>query len=1112
MRVVVVVVVVAGCFDPAVPAGAVVSCAVDADCDNALLICDPGTRLCRAASATAPGLIGTPTLAPARLAADDVVTVAFSAAAVAGLPFVRFIGASGAHPFDVDDDGAGGFTATTTVRAADGEGSFAVAAEVVSVDGVAVTLPLGTVTLDLTPPLVIDGTVQAQLTAVGVVDDLTALGPLGSVELSFIVNEPLLGPPIAVLGDVEQPCELVGATFARCRFDGDPGAVDDDAAPVSATLTDLVGNSAVVTVAVVDVDNTAPLAPPVELDGAVVYRRLPWGAGETSGAVAMFVEVGAGVAEALTLIVRAGPGADSAELGRGRVSPGLGSQVALVPGDRPRVFASFVDGAGNASPAVEVREGQWVATLGFKVVGSTLENPHRVVTQALAVDALDLPLGQVFGADEVLLPARVDGGALSFAQVAGPAPVGRLTMIWDASTATVMALTATGEVWHWAGRSWRKDAVIDTADDGEPAARDDAQLGFDVASGLPLLIGGTNAIGLPVDDGVTWQRVGGSWRALALAGPQQRFGGAVVVDTTLRRLVVLGGFDIDIADAPVSWWTWDGAAWTDQGLLVLPQVAGDVVDTRAAHDRATGRTIIVISGPATGRRTFTQVGSSFSAVLVDEPPGAPPRLLASADAVFALAEGLRRFDADDTWAVLDATLPFAAAAAATIDVAREVVVVVDEAGQTWERGLLPGDAWRLLHDGVRPPARRAASLASLPGGAELVLFGGRVGFVDVLANDAQDTWLFDGRRWREVAASPPLPDSRRGHGAATTPEGVLIAGGVNREDTWLFDGDSWTERVSTGARFNEVSLAPAPAAAGGGTLLTNSTASGTLMILRPGSSAWEDVVVVGGPGGSEPRLLAFDPGRDEMVLVGGGPGGGFMNERTWDGVGEVRLRATRDMPDPSRFLTTLTFDEHLAAPLVFGGQAAFSAELLADLWARPSSTGPWEPLDTTLDPERDGGPEPGAQQSLAWLPAARASVIFGGLDAGGTHSNETWLIDGHEGGGPAAHVVVDVSAALLGTAALLSAQVSVVAGGGGQQDGVVVERWDQQRFVPCGSSSTASLAVPAAVSCALDATALERALAAGRRLRLRVRPLAANGPSGASVVVDDVEVRLRYRQ
>lgn len=122
-------------------------------------------------------------------------------------------------------------------------------------------------------------------------------------------------------------------------------------------------------------------------------------------------------------------------------------------------------------------------------------------------------------------------------------------------------------------------------------------------------------------------------------------------------------------------------------------------------------------------------------------------------------------------------------------------------------GPWPTDTWRLQDDGWMrvategPPGRGRAALAYDRNRGQVILFGGVS--APAAPNQQQtffdDTWIWDGERWRKAAEGGPR--GRYAHGMVFDQRAgvVLLYGGAaaHRDaplsDMWQWDGSRWTD-------------------------------------------------------------------------------------------------------------------------------------------------------------------------------------------------------------------------------------------------------------------------------------------------------------------------------
>ena len=265
------------------------------------------------------------------------------------------------------------------------------------------------------------------------------------------------------------------------------------------------------------------------------------------------------------------------------------------------------------------------------------------------------------------------------------------------------------------------------------------------------------------DDAAPPAGPGPSAHPTAPAGPEIGAWHGLVYDDRLGATVLVNGGPERVVppDRRLELWSWDGTAWR------LLNADGPSVRNFAAVAYDQVRDVVVVHGGIT--------------------PGGDP-----------LAEtwewdGARwqRFDA--------AALGGREGSVMTYDPVRELVLLYGGAvgaevrADTWS---WDGRSWQ-LESRQGPPARFADYLVFDEARQDVVLYGGHV-ITETGPPAIADTWLWDGRRWREAdAESAPGPrvNARAVFDAGT--RRVLMVGGGNadnetRSDVWAWDGSGWT--------------------------------------------------------------------------------------------------------------------------------------------------------------------------------------------------------------------------------------------------------------------------------------------------------------------------------
>ena len=160
------------------------------------------------------------------------------------------------------------------------------------------------------------------------------------------------------------------------------------------------------------INGTLDLSPVGVADRAIIFTRIPWGNDATDGDKAYFLrgdesavegEARIRVYDAATIdgasflgqTTAAGDGSFGAE-------PGENGAFELVPSPLAQVFVEGLDSAcnrssGSVGEAAGVRNSEWVATMGYKVAGSTAANPHELLVRPRFANSLRPPASGLSG-------------------------------------------------------------------------------------------------------------------------------------------------------------------------------------------------------------------------------------------------------------------------------------------------------------------------------------------------------------------------------------------------------------------------------------------------------------------------------------------------------------------------------------------------------------------------------------------------------------------------------------------------------------------------------------------------------------------------------------------
>ena len=277
----------------------------------------------------------------------------------------------------------------------------------------------------------------------------------------------------------------------------------------------------------------------------------------------------------------------------------------------------------------------------------------------------------------------------------------------------------------------------------------------------------------------------------------------------------------------------------------------------------------------------------------------------------------------------------------------------------------------------------------------LVLFGGSTDSGNIKLND---TWIFtptDG--WRQ--AFPPVsPSPRAGAGFAYDPvskSAVLFGGGgAGNElfnDTWTWDGSTWTQQfppVSPPPRgFNEEQMAYDAAT---GTIVlfggfgADDTYFGDTWVWN--GVTWAERFPASSP---SPRgtTVTYDAATKQVMLFGGQGPAGFLNDTwTWDGI-TWSQQFPAASPSP-RTNNALAYDASTGQVVLFGGifvpGETNGDKSFSGTWMWNGAT--WTQLPSSVTPGALYG------SCLAYFPAFKGLVLFGGYDLTNNGTNETWVL------------------------------------------------------------------------------------------------------------------------
>ncbi len=454
--------------------------------------------------------------------------------------------------------------------------------------------------------------------------------------------------------------------------------------------------------------------------------------------------------------------------------------------DRTVLFGG-TDKGGVLHDAWELRNGQW-ARLPDGPPGAALPSMTFDGTSGRLAVAVD---GGYF---------ELDGSVWTGLGPLPPATVGNAHwIVYESATQRILLLghRADGQVHTWArvGQSWTELSRASLSAFSLRAVTSDRTHG--------------GVLGLTAGQVAFWNRDGELSQSGGFIEHPIAHGAAAANDLRRRQVVLFGGAD-DVAGSMLfdRTWVFDGVGWSQPPLIARPGVRRQHA---MAYDPVRDRTVLFGGSNASGvlGDTWLWNGSAWSKPLT---PVAPPPRAFTAMAfdprrgkvvLFGGSDGGKTLD--DTWEwdgstwarILTTNQPsMRLGAAFAADPVHGGMILFGGSADTPFGGVVQGrsDTWRLDASGVwtdlavpvTPTARANGRLTWHPARQRLILSGGETSRPvgpGVFGVPVDDSWEWDGTRWREITGASP--DERAATGfAAPGGEGVDLIGALHFELRW----------------------------------------------------------------------------------------------------------------------------------------------------------------------------------------------------------------------------------------------------------------------------------------------------------------------------------------
>lgn len=476
---------------------------------------------------------------------------------------------------------------------------------------------------------------------------------------------------------------------------------------------------------------------------------------------------------------------------------------------------------------------------------------------------------------------------------------------------------------------WRPIAIDNSAPVGG------VQPLFDSLRGETVMAAGPNG---------TWAFDGAVWRQRSTTSPPASY--AVAAYDSTRGRIVLTGLDLSMGVGAT--WEWDGALWTRLTPSTRPTGR---FGHAMAYDPLRRRTVLFGGNADPGdyvSETWMWDGSVWTWL-----PGGTPSGRSGHAMVFDAASGriVMFGGADASGRYLD---------------------------ETWE---WDGQRWTQRHPSRRPSPRASVAFTWDPLRGRSILHGGSDGLTS-----AADHWEWDGNEWTRLGSSELGPraghwlvvDSARRRTLMYESSGVL----------WASDGSGW-EQLSSGLVGARSGFASAVGGDGtrafvfGGAYYYSQGVAYYPDFWRWDGRFWHEHRGASGPLARANSALAYDSGRDRLVLFGGYNRRSLDDTWEWDGRGFVaRTPTMRPLP---RFSHSMAYDARRGRTVLFGGALA-AGNNTGDTWE-------WDGVDWQMRTSL-WSPTPRYAAGLAYDARRGRCVLFGG-SSNSTYSGETWEWDGN---------------------------------------------------------------------------------------------------------------------
>ena len=242
----------------------------------------------------------------------------------------------------------------------------------------------------------------------------------------------------------------------------------------------------------------------------------------------------------------------------------------------------------------------------------------------------------------------------------------------------------------------------------------------------------------------------------------------------------------------------------------------------------------------------------------------------------------------------------------------------DEPNDTW---LWNGVNWSQANPATSPSARYNPAIVYDAAHGQVVLFGGTD---NTSGNRLNDTWVWDGSTWTEVATTGPTGRNAAVMVFDTAQNNVVLFGGIDtsgtyQQDTWTWNGSSWTQVSSTGPSPRADYSMVYDAARAQVLLFGGSGNSGYLNDTWAwNGSSWTQLSPSTSPSPREAQAMGYNAALGQTVLFGGYNGSYFDDTWVWNGTNWTQTSTPASL-SARLAINAMTYDSALGQLVLYGG-------------------------------------------------------------------------------------------------------------------------------------------------------------------------------------------------